>query len=412
MPSRHGRMADLDPQTLAILMDAQKTIEQGREAGVSVEDTGEPPTVNTARSPQMTGFAGNTPNASSAQVAAHNAERESRARPPVKKKIVPDIAAPAPQNTPETPVKTEPPVAESPVIGSAPVPGADAPDKEPPVRITRQSFSGTPYDSAAPDGSPVAEISWCPSHGLFYPGKVYGQPLRMLDLLTVEGMTDENKMESLSSVLSRRLFGISSDEVLLSDEVFFLQWLRASTYPDDIIRVPGFTCPHCKAEITEPDYGVNFKYLSFNTDNDPDEVFAMHREYGYYPFRMSDGAEVRMFITRRLHDQVTSEYMAGRSPNYSATKPRSLALPGIPDEFVAPIANMAAFLEIDGCKGMDAKVTYLANLSGGEDMDTLKKAMDAAQLRTTVKAKLICPRCHEVTEAALPFSLAEYVSGL
>lgn len=407
MASRHGRMTDLDPAAMAVLMDAQNAIEQGRAAGVNVEDTGDTPVPmpNRVAAPQMNGFSGNVPNATRGQISLHaevTSDKASRACPPKAPPAQPDLHPVA--AAPGGPAPTAPPVS-----GSDP----SWKDALPDVRISsKQSFSGTPYSFDAPDGSPVAEIVWCPTHGLFYDGKVYGQPLRMIDLLTVEGMTDANKMDSLSAILSRRIFGVSPDEITLADEVFFLQWLRASSYPDDIISVPGFTCPRCKSDIDEPDYGVNFKYLSFNTDNDPDTVFALYKGAGYYPFRMSDGTEIRMFITRRVHDRITAEYMANRSGTGTSGRGKYTALPGVPDDIVAPLANMASFIEIAGCEGMDKKVNYLANLSSGEDMSILRNAINAGQLRTTVKAKLVCPRCHEVTETALPFSLAEYISGL
>jgi hypothetical protein len=107
---------------------------------------------------------------------------------------------------------------------------------------------------------PITENYWeikdFPSQSRFYNGqKIFGRPLKVLDLKKLAAMDDSNTTETIETIIRRCTKGINVEEILTPDKLYILFWLRYNTYKDKGYQVK-YSCQHCNKE-TEYFFDLN-----------------------------------------------------------------------------------------------------------------------------------------------------------
>ena len=124
------------------------------------------------------------------------------------------------------------------------------PNKEPTIIETTQHIDIKSTETALnTDGTSMIELSDLPSKKLFYKNNIYGQPFKLLDLITLGDIDYSNSTSRFTEILNRRIKGINAEDILNIDEAYILHWLRASSFPNDGFPIGGFTCSNSKCKF-------------------------------------------------------------------------------------------------------------------------------------------------------------------
>ena len=78
---------------------------------------------------------------------------------------------------------------------------------------------------------------------------IYGRPMNIRELKKIANMTQATVTTAIDDVLRSATRGLALEEILVSDKLYILLWLRANTYPDSGYSVP-FVCPECDGQST------------------------------------------------------------------------------------------------------------------------------------------------------------------
>ncbi len=259
------------------------------------------------------------------------------------------------------------------------------------------------------DFEAYTEITDWPSHGIFYPEKVYGQALKTIDVFMLADTTEDDVNSTLTTILGRRMRGIASPEdILTCDEEYLLYWLRASSYPENNDGLPKmkFDCPHCGSHYRDMAAvqllpGVSFNDLVFKTEVPPEEIAAKHAENGYVAFNAYDGRECNVYLKRRKHDRLVDEYIAEWELANDDVFPR----------YRKEGLAIASVMEIEDCETMTDKMEYIESYPLGE-RNKLFLAVLNAQIITKTFVNIKCPNCGGTATLPYPFRIRNYVASL
>ena len=249
------------------------------------------------------------------------------------------------------------------------------------------------------DFLPLDEL---PSKGVFYKTPMLAQPLRLIDMLMVENMDNENKMVTISEILDRRTRCPGGPlQILTGDEIYTLQYLRASTFPKDPYTWTKFTCEHCGTVVDDPEYKIDFTNMLFKPNVDPAELFELYREYGCHPIEKIGGVNaIEVYVRRRMHDYVYKEQMdIWKSHGFIPTKPYLALL------------NLALVVDIPGCLTTQQKIDFIGNLTK-DDASRLLSEMAKCSFRTKTMVTHTCPNCGGVTVTPFPFRYSTFISSV
>lgn len=259
------------------------------------------------------------------------------------------------------------------------------------------------------DFEAFTEITEWPSHGLFYPEKVYGQSLKTIDVFMLADTTDDDVNATLTTILGRRLRGIPSPEdILACDEEYLLYWLRASSYPENEAGLPKmkFDCPECGRHYRDMAAvqllpGVSFNDLVFRTEVPPEEIAAKHAANGYVTFNTYDGRECNVYLKRRKHDRIMDEYISewelANNDVFPRYRKESLAI--------------AAVMEIEDCETITEKMEYIEAYPLSERNKLFMSVLNS-QIITKTYVRIKCPNCGGTATLPYPFRLRNYVASL
>lgn len=111
------------------------------------------------------------------------------------------------------------------------------------------------------------KIDNLPSKYLYYPEgtAIYGKPLIIPQLKKIANMTPLNASTTLDDIIRSAVRGIDINEILISDKLYIILWLRANTYPDSGYCVP-FTCDSCD-NISSFDFKVDDIDINYIRDD-------------------------------------------------------------------------------------------------------------------------------------------------
>jgi predicted RNA-binding Zn-ribbon protein involved in translation (DUF1610 family) len=267
------------------------------------------------------------------------------------------------------------------------------------------------FDPGTPnkDFEAFTEVMGWPSHGIFYPEKVYGQALKTIDVFMLADATEDDVNSTLTTILGRRLRGIASPEdILTCDEEYLLYWLRASSYPekDDGLPKMKFDCPHCGNHYRDMAAvqmlpGVSFNDLVFKTEVPPEQIAAMHAENGFVKFSAYDGRECNVYLKRRKHDRIVDEYIFDWEKSNEDVFPR----------YRKEGLTIASVMEIEDCETMTDKLEYIESYPLAE-RNKLFLAVLNAQIVTKTFVNIKCPACGGTATLPYPFRIRNYVASL
>lgn len=122
---------------------------------------------------------------------------------------------------------------------------------------------GTPETMKADDYSKLILIDNLPSKYLRYPEgtKLYGRALDIKQLKKLANMTPANASGIIDDIIRGTIKGITFENILVSDKLYLILWLRANTYPESGYSVPFF-CDQCNSlqsyDFKVDNIGINY----------------------------------------------------------------------------------------------------------------------------------------------------------
>ncbi len=128
-----------------------------------------------------------------------------------------------------------------------------------------------------------------PSRGLFYPEgtKIFGRPLTVREIKKITGMNESNYNIIIRDILSSAIKGVNVDDIMASDKLYLIFWLRANTYKSANFVTP-YTCERCGKE-TEFSFDVDHfeikdineeAVLEFTLEHSEDEIVLSYLTVG------------------------------------------------------------------------------------------------------------------------------------
>lgn len=295
--------------------------------------------------------------------------------------------------------RVPPPVHQEPQQGFAP---QAAIPQQPQVAVPSQTPIVAVHEPPQTNEEDFLPLDELPSKGMFYKTPMLAQPLRLIDMLMVENMDNENKMDSITEILGRRTRCPGGPkEILTGDEIYTLQYLRASTFPKDPYTWTKFRCEHCGTVVDDPGYKIDFTNMRFHPNTDPTELFELYKEYGYHPIEKIGGVNaVEVYVRRRYHDYAYKEQIeTWKQQGFKATKPYLALL------------NLALVVDIPGCYTMQSKIDFIGNLNKDDSCRFLSE-LSKCSFRTKTMVAHTCPTCGGVTVTPFPFRYSTFISSI
>ena len=309
--------------------------------------------------------------------------------------------------TSQGPAIPEPPMPEPEPVIETP---AQPPAEEPKVRVTvpEQDFNDRPLDfDPSRDVNVFTPISHLPSKGLFYPGQLFGQSLKLIDNYYLDDIVDgsANTRTAINAILGRRIRGVDPLDILTIDEAYILHWLRASSFPKHGLWHPGYKCPHCQFDTDTDnvynDFRIGFRNLKFTLTKDIDVLASLHGTNGYHTGFLDDGRECHVYVHRLRHAVELNNFIGKWEERNKMVAPNA----------VRKAAGVATVVEIEGCENMDEKFAYISELPENQK-ENFEKLVVEGTVACNVSAVLTCGRCGGVVETPYPFRVQWFVSSL
>jgi hypothetical protein len=110
-------------------------------------------------------------------------------------------------------------------------------------------------------------ISDLPSKYRLYPAgtKLYGRPLKVLECKKLTTLNENNYGTIIRDILSKAITGLPVDELLVSDKIYLIFWLRANTYTNANFTIP-YVCDACK-KTSDYFFGVDSFEVQYLDDS-------------------------------------------------------------------------------------------------------------------------------------------------
>lgn len=239
--------------------------------------------------------------------------------------------------------------------------------------------------NTAPEYENFIEITGLPSKGLFYDGPVYGQPLKVMDLLLIQGVDETNAYQRFTEIFGRRLRNIDPNELLIADEMFIALWLRANSFPGFNFPNLPYTCINCghKASMDESSFGfsqITFDISNFN--NLIDELNGKDHIVIELPVCKQG---VIIYLRRRKH-QAKVEFVIKRDyTNYNKE----------PDEQMVDLLTLASVIDV-GLNDLRQVVDEIKEMNP-VDFVYLIKQINKYSMASTPIVNYNCMACGEGT---------------
>lgn len=100
-------------------------------------------------------------------------------------------------------------------------------------------------------------ITGIPSHNVCYHDVASGMPLKVHDLMMLEGMmSDPNITDAVITSILRKYTNINPSDILEGDEPYILMWLRENTFPESPL-IHSFTCKKCGKRHVNKTVGID-----------------------------------------------------------------------------------------------------------------------------------------------------------
>lgn len=242
-------------------------------------------------------------------------------------------------------------------------------------------YTATTHDTFIP-------IDGLPSKGLFYPTEIYGQPLKVEDLILIQTMSDSNLHKTFSEIFSRRIKGINPLDILVGDEIYLALWLRANSYPGYNFPHEGFICQNTECGVTVPSDSAEFGFMDMDFD-DPlvHQIQEAFKSSSETEVTLKQGTKVKIALKRRKHIARIQSILKRDYYDYNQQPP-------IPLVFALGVAAIVSF---DDC-GTDLMdiVNRIQSLSAIEYAD-LHNYIKKYSITSDPTVRVKCPVCGEVS---------------
>lgn len=220
-----------------------------------------------------------------------------------------------------------------------------------------------------------------PSRFKIYPEgtKFFGRPLKVLEIKMLSTLNENNVNHVINSIIKKSInvVGISHDDILVSDKLYLVFWLRANTYKDSGYKV-GFECSECEQEST---YTFNLSDL---------EIKYLE-EYNKEPIKLKDGDEIGLKFQSLKEEQEANSFIK---------KNKGKPLMEIDEELV----NYATLIStINGeKKSLKDNYEYLINLSP-EDYVIIVGELENRDIGIVPIINVKCDKCGGIAPAGVSF---------
>lgn len=138
-----------------------------------------------------------------------------------------------------------------------------------------QAMKAAAASANKPSGK-LLDKTLLPSRGEFYPGDIYVTPFTGMDLKDLTTSSGLSINQLLYKILNKRVTGINTNDILISDKMWFLFYIRAMTYHDRPIALKC-TCPHCGTTSVQQ-YTLDKLQIKYYTTKLPDKQLKMPNE--------------------------------------------------------------------------------------------------------------------------------------
>ena len=233
-----------------------------------------------------------------------------------------------------------------------------------------------------PPDDTFLEIDGMPSAGTFYQGQVYGQPLKVNDLLLIQSVDEKNVSSRFDQIFNRRLWGIKSGDILVIDELFLALWLRATSFEGYDFPAMPFVCTNCSYEAKPDESAFNWGDISWDV-TDIEETMKLH-EKGYYETVLPKSQiPVKIYLRRRKHMTAVLDLLKKDFWNFNKE---------VSNEYYE-LLLMSVVLDI-GANDLKQTAAYIQELPA-VDFITLLKEINKSSIDAEPIINTRCPRCQE-----------------
>ena len=120
------------------------------------------------------------------------------------------------------------------------------------------------------------EITGLPSKMKLYPtGTVIkGRPLKTIEVKKLATINKVNMDTIIDETISSAIIGVDVNDILVSDKLYILFWLRANTYKESGFNV-DFYCDQCESPSSYDFIVDNIKTIDINDDFDIDKKLTL-----------------------------------------------------------------------------------------------------------------------------------------
>lgn len=229
------------------------------------------------------------------------------------------------------------------------------------------------------------EITGMPSRGIYYNSPIFGQPLKVPDLLQIQTLDDTNVNQRFSEIFTRRLRGIPAGEILIADELFIALWLRANSFPGFHFPNLPFTCTSCQFESSMEQSNFNFNQIDFVIEN-YDKLLSELDGKDYSTIQLPISKQnITIFMRRRKHQAKVDFFI---KKDYTAFNKE-------PDAETLELMMLAVILDM-GIQDLSKAVDAIKEMNP-MDFIYLIKQVNRLSLTSTPVVNYTCPACGEST---------------
>ena len=144
------------------------------------------------------------------------------------------------------------------------------------------------------------ELTNLPSKGRFYKEVVKAQPMKVPDLILIQGMTESNMTSRFTDIFGRRIRGVSPLDILLIDEFYISLWLRNATFPKYYFPHEGYKCKKCGLKV--PKEMAEFSFAQIEIKTNLDTLLSEFGEKDYIERELPISKQIiKIYPMRRLH---------------------------------------------------------------------------------------------------------------
>lgn len=289
-------------------------------------------------------------------------------------------------------------------------PNPQEPLQEPPESIPQPPPTQPNADIKINEGKPEAdrqfdtfvELTNIPSKGRFYKDVVKAQPMKVPDLILIQGINDDNMTSRFTDIFGRRIRGVAPLDILLIDEYYFSLWLRHATFPTYLFPHDEYSCIKCGFKV--PSKMAEFSFNQIEIKTNLDTIIAEFGDKDYIEKQLPISKQIiKIHPKRRLHLARAEKILEENYKSKDITPPEGIAdlLYLISNIEIGPVADLRKIFAYVQSEDIDP-IDYIELLKMCVKYITTDEAV--------VNFKCPNPDCKEVTPVkGYPFQSGIYL---